>query len=110
MESITNNVYIKREPEEEPKKVTLSFENNAFPEIELSEKSTNDLRTFFNAVFDYIITNEKMIVFQLSDKGTDLFKEVADDIIDQLNSEIKQSEENFEDFIELQLIDDTEEE
>ncbi|WP_188002292.1 hypothetical protein [Listeria monocytogenes] len=48
-----------------------------------------------------ISINEEMIEFQLHDNGTDMFKEVADDIINQLNSEIRLSEENFNEFLEL---------
>lgn len=52
-------------------------------------------------IFDYIIEYEKMIEFKLIDATNDMFKEVAEDIITQLNSELKQSEENFKEFVKL---------
>ncbi|PQC13584.1 hypothetical protein CUM91_08720, partial [Enterococcus faecalis] len=71
------------------------------PKIILSETETTDLQAFFNAIFNYILKHEKLFQFQLSDTTKDLFNEVAENVIMQLNSEISQSEQNFEEFIEL---------
>ncbi|MBC1910664.1 hypothetical protein HCA53_12940 [Listeria innocua] len=102
MESVKVSVSLNRELGSEPPKVSLIFEDSySFPEIILSDEATNDLKNFFDAIFNYIINNEEMIEFQLNDNGTDMFKEVADDIINQLNSEIRLSEENFNEFLEL---------
>ncbi|EIE5835689.1 hypothetical protein LDQ30_002962 [Listeria monocytogenes] len=102
MELLVIEVSIDRNFGTEPKEVALSFDESLqFPRIILSEQATNDLKDFFNTIFDCIIENEKMIEFKLCDEKSDMFKEVAEDIVTQLNSELKQSEENFEEFIEL---------
>ena len=72
-----------------------------FPKIVLSEQEVTDLQKFFGVVFDYVIKNNKLIQFDLIDNKNDMFKEVAEDITQQLNSELKQSEANFEEFIDL---------
>lgn len=100
MELLTLEVTIERKFDTE--EIFLHFDNDAnFPKIVLSEQTTNDLRVFFNMIFDYIIEYEKMIEFKLIDATNDMFKEVAEDIITQLNSELKQSEENFKEFVKL---------
>ena len=102
MESIKIKVSLNRELDSDPKKVSLLFDSSSLlPEIILSDDTTNDLKNFFNSRFNYIINNKKIIEFQLDDGGTDIFKEVADDIITQLNAEIKLSENNFIEFLEL---------
>lgn len=102
MESIKIKVSLNRELDSDPKKVSLHFDSSSLlPEIILSDDTTNDLKNFFNSIFNYIINNKKIIEFQLDDGGTDIFKEVADDIITQLNAEIKLSENNFIEFLEL---------
>ncbi|EHM3039068.1 MULTISPECIES: hypothetical protein [Enterococcus] len=102
MESIKIKVSLNRELDSDPKKVSLLFDSSSLlPEIILSDDTTNDLKNFFNSIFNYIINNKKIIEFQLDDGGTDIFKEVADDIITQLNAEIKLSENNFIEFLEL---------
>ncbi|PHL20596.1 hypothetical protein [Enterococcus faecium] len=102
MESIKIKVSLNRELDSDPKKVSLLFDSSSLlPEIILSDDTTNDLKNFFNSIFNYIINNKKIIEFQLDDGGTDIFKEVADDIITQLNAEMKLSENNFIEFLEL---------
>lgn len=93
-------VSINRKTESDPKEVSLSFDG-VLPEIILSDEATNDLKFFFNTIFDCIIAKQKIIEFELQDSKQDLFQEIAEDIIDQLNSEIKQSEDNFEEFLAL---------
>ncbi len=102
MESVKIQVSLNRQLDSDPKKVSLLFDSSSsLPEIILSDDTTNDLKDFFNSIFNYIINNKKIIEFQLDDNGTDIFKEVADDIITQLNAEIKLSENNFTEFLEL---------
>ena len=102
MEVKTVSVKLNKEDIEESVKVSLTCEEiEDFPEIILSDDSTSDLKDFFNKIFSYIIENEKLLEFQLLNKGNTLLEKVADDIIVQINSEIKQSEDNFDDFIKM---------
>lgn len=102
MELLTIKTTINRNISAEPQEISLSFEQDfKLPKIILSETETTDLQAFFNAIFDYILMYEKLLQFELSDTTKDLFNEVAEDIIMQLNSEISQSEQNFEEFIQL---------
>lgn len=102
MEMKTVSVKLNKEDIEGSVKVSLTCEEiEDFPEIILSNDSTSDLKDFFNKIFDYIIDNNELLKFQFSDKGNTLFEKVAEDIINQINSEIKQSEENFVEFIKM---------
>lgn len=102
MESIKVMASLNRELDPDLQKISLTFDKDfSFPEIVLSEDATNDLKEFFNAIFTYIIDNERMVEFQLDDEGTDMFNEVSEDIINQLNSEIRRSEDNFNEFLKL---------
>ena len=102
MEVKTVSVKLNKEDIEESVKVSLTCEEiEDFPEIILSDDSTSDLKDFFNKIFSYIIENEKLLEFQLLNKGNTLLEKVADDIIVQINSEKKQSEDNFDDFIKM---------
>mgnify|MGYP003612780027 CR=1 FL=1 len=102
MELLRIKMYIERNFDVEPQEVALLFEESfTFPKIVLSEQEVTDLQKFFGVVFDYVIKNNKLIQFDLIDNKNDMFKEVAEDITQQLNSELKQSEANFEKFIDL---------
>ena len=84
------------------KEINLHFEGVSIADILLTEPSNDDLKTFFDQLFDYIILNEKLVTFELDDDGhQDLFHDVSVDIIQHLNSEIKQSENNFTEIISL---------
>ncbi|MEO2719969.1 hypothetical protein ABHA24_13285, partial [Enterococcus faecium] len=50
-----------------------------------------DIKELFNNIFDSIVDENKLIVFELVDEKNDLFHEVAVDIINRLNLEIEQS-------------------
>lgn len=76
--------------------VTLSFDSIELKDIYLSRSTTSDLEEFFNSIFEYILLNKVMLRFVLKDDNKDFFHNVSTDIISQLNSEIKQSEANFE--------------
>lgn len=69
--------------------------------IELSNSDVNDIKDFYDKVFEYIILEKKLIKFQLEHEKNNLFSEVANDIIEHLNNEITQSEQNFIKLIEL---------
>lgn len=85
--------------------VELKFEQNIFNSIVLTDTSTKDLEKFFNEIFDHIINEKEIFEFELKDDGNDLFSEVAEDIISQLNSEIKHTENDFNEI--FQLLDKT---
>ncbi|HAP8556441.1 TPA: hypothetical protein RD613_003217, partial [Enterococcus faecium] len=59
--------------------------------INLSDSSVEDIKELFNNIFDSIVDENKLIVFELVDEKNDLFHEVAVDIINRLNLEIEQS-------------------
>lgn len=95
MEYETINVRIERE-----EIISLIFEEK-ISSIKLSESDVEDLETFYNDIFTFIINNGKMIMFNLIDEGTDLFHDVSVDIINQVTAEIKKSEPQFETIREL---------
>ncbi|EMB92216.1 hypothetical protein LGV90_01245 [Streptococcus mutans] len=70
--------------------------------INLSNDNTTDIKKFFDTVFDEIISNQKLISFELSnDESSDLFHSVGEDLISQLNAEIQDSKEKFKEILEL---------
>jgi len=87
--------------EQEDQPVILKFTDLDDLEVILSDSSVNDIKILFNSVFEYISSNKKLIEFELDDSDKDLFTQVSQDIIDQLNVEIKESEENFAEIWEL---------
>jgi hypothetical protein len=68
--------------------------------INLESEDITDLKDFFDKIFDYVIRTGKLIEFKL-DNRTDktLFQVVAEDLIKQVNAEIKDSAKNFEEII-----------
>lgn len=80
--------------EEDDTRVELFLEEIA-AKVELTNSTVEDIKSLFDSIYEYIVKNKKMIQFELNDGSKDLFYEVTSDIISQLNSEIKQSENNF---------------
>ena len=76
--------------------VKLTFEKLDEAEIVLTDSKVDDIKDIFNKLFDYIMTNKELVELKLEDDQSDLYHEVATDIIQQLNSEIQQSSGNFE--------------
>lgn len=76
--------------------VKLTFEELDEAEMVLTDSKVDDIKDIFNKLFDYIMTNKKLVEIKLEDDQSDLYHEVAADIIQQLNSEIQQSYGNFE--------------
>ncbi len=76
--------------------IKLTFEKLGEAEIVLTDSKVDDIKDIFNKLFDYIMTNKKLVELKLEDDQSDLYHEVAADIIQQLNSEIQQSSSNFE--------------
>lgn len=76
--------------------VTLYAESYEEFVLNLSKSDVVDIKTFFNNVFDYIIDHNTLIEFELNDSNDgELLHKVSLEIIEQLNSEIRDSESNF---------------
>lgn len=103
LETISMDVKIERLPEnEETEIVNFVVADLDNVKVDLSESDVNDLECFFDKIFKYIISKKQLIKFRLVDKKSDLFFEVASDLVEHLNHEIKQSKDNFEKIIELE--------
>jgi|GEM_PF-1079542 hypothetical protein len=70
-------------------------------EINLSENNVEDLKKFFDIIFDYIVEEKKLIKFILEDEKQDLYNEIVLDVLEQINNEISVSKENFEKIFDL---------
>ena len=81
--------------------VTFSIPELNNIEIVITDNNTSDIENLFNCILEKIIETNNIIEFKLVDEIGDLFKEVAEDIVSQLNSEIKNSENDFKKIIEL---------
>ena len=86
-----DNKIIKVEILRKKEKVSLTFKELNNLNINLSDSSVEDIKGLFNNIFDSIVDENKLIVFELVDEKNDLFHEVAVDIINRLNLEIEQS-------------------
>lgn len=69
--------------------------------VNITDSNTQDIENLFNLIFQEVIKSKKLIEFELDDSNNDLFNEVANDIVIQINSEIKNAESDFEKIIEL---------
>ncbi len=77
-----------------------------FPEINntrinLADSRVDDIEKLFNNLFSWIIDNSMLIKLFTRDETKDLYNEVTLEMIDQLNAEIKQSENDFYAIIEI---------
>ena len=81
--------------------VSLIFNELRELKINLSDSSVEDIKNLFNSIFDTIVDEKELISLELKDEKNDLFHEVAEDIIDQLNSEIEQSKSDLIKIIDL---------
>lgn len=75
--------------------VKLIFKDLNSIEVDLSDSSVGDIKSVFDATFEYIHDNQKLIEFELDDSTDDLFSKVSGDIIEQINREILEAKENF---------------
>ena len=69
--------------------------------VNITDNNSQDIENLFNLIFQEIIQRQKLIEFELDDSNNDLFNEVANDIVVQINSEIKTAESDFKKIIEL---------
>ena len=69
--------------------------------VNITDSNTQDIENLFNLIFQEVIKSKKLIEFELDDSNNDLFNEVANDIVIQINSEIKNAESDFKKIIEL---------
>ena len=87
--------------ESEDESVRLIFNDLDNIEVNLSDSSVDDIKNVFDATFEYINENEKLIEFELDDPSDDLFNQVSKDIIEQINTEILEAKQNFTKIWEL---------
>lgn len=96
IEIVKLKVEIKRgDKEAGDESVKLIFNDLDNIEVNLNDSSVSDIKTVFDATFEYINQNEKLVEFELNDSTEDLFKQVSGDIIEQINREILEAEQNF---------------
>lgn len=86
----------KASTEDRQVKVRISGIDGKDLSVNLSTSNVDDLKVLFDATFDHIINSKALVQLELDDGGDDLFNQVASDLIDQLNAEIKDSYDNFE--------------
>ena len=96
-----NNKVVRVEIFREEEQVSLIFNELLSLKINLSDSSVEDIKNLFNSIFDTIVDEKELISLELKDEKNDLFHEVAEDIIDQLNSEIEQSKSDLIKIIDL---------
>ncbi len=103
LEKVDMEVKIEELTDDEGKKiVNFVVEDLDSAIIELSNSSVDEVKDFFDKIYEYIISKEQLIVFNLINTESNLFIEVATDLVERLNSEIEQSEENFVELIHRQ--------
>lgn len=93
------------EDKKDDKTVNLVVNDLDKIKVELSNSKVTDIKDLFDKIFEYIISERKLIVFELDSINKSLFFEVANDLIEHLNHEIEQSKENFQKLVAMQ--DDT---
>lgn len=99
MESIIMKFKVDRSENNETVKFLIpDLENSS---VNITDSSTQDIENLFNLIFQEVIKRKKLIEFELDDSNNDLFNEVANDIVLQINSEIKNAESDFKKIIEL---------
>lgn len=64
--------------------------------VNLTESDVTDIKALFDSIFAKIYESKAMLKFQLDDSRSDLYNQVAKDIIEYLEREIEQSQGNFE--------------
>ena len=96
IETVTSKVTIIRgDADAGDESVKMTFEDLEGTEVNLNDSSVNDIKALFDKTFEYINENKKLIKFELDDSTEDLFKQVAGDVLEQLNQEILETEQNF---------------
>ena len=100
MESIIMKFKVDRSENNETVKFLIpDLENSS---VNITDSKTQDIENLFNLIFQEVIKRKKLIEFELDDSKNDLFNEVANDIVIQINSEIKNAESDFKKIIELE--------
>lgn len=99
MESIIMKFEVDRSENNETVKFLIpDLENSS---VNITDSNTQDIENLFNLIFQEVIKRKKLIEFELDDSNNDLFNELANDIVIQINSEIKNAESDFKKIIEL---------
>lgn len=99
MESIIIKLKIERSANNEKVNFVIPGLENIL--INITDSNTDDIEKLFNLIFQKVIDSHKIIQFELEDSKNDLFYELAQDLVIQLNNEIKNSESDFEQIINM---------
>lgn len=99
MESIIMKFKVDRSENNETVKFLIPDLENC--SVNITDSNTQDIENLFNLIFQEVIKRKELIEFELDDLHNDLFNEVANDIVMQINSEIKNAESDFIKIIEL---------
>lgn len=95
LEKIEMSVSIKRKNADGESTAQLIISELGNLSVDLTTESVEDIKELFKKVFDYIVSEKKIIQFKVEDGINDLFFDVSNDVITQINREIQQSEDNF---------------
>ena|SRR5699024_1477006 len=101
LDTVTMAVDIEEVGDHENRTVNFVVRDLGDTKIELSNSNVDDIKNFYDIIFEFIILEETLINFSIDSDRSNLYFDVARDIIEHLNNEIKQSEDNFVKLIEL---------
>lgn len=80
---------------ENSEEVYLQFSNGLDNKIILSSDEHEDLKRFFDDLFEFILTQKKVVKFEMIESEKTLYFKTANDIVNYLNREVEESIENF---------------
>lgn len=80
---------------ENSEEVYLQFSNGLDNKIILSSDEHEDLKRFFDDLFEFILTQKKVVKFEIIESEKTLYFKTANDIVNYLNREVEESIENF---------------
>ncbi|UBH13518.1 hypothetical protein [Macrococcus armenti] len=80
---------------ENSEEVYLQFSNGLDNKIILSSDEHEDLKRFFDDLFEFILTQKKVVKFEIIESEKTLYFKTANDIVIYLNREVEESIENF---------------
>lgn len=101
-------VEIEGDRDKDNSSIRLVFKELSNTGVDLTDSRIDDIKTLFDQVFDFMIDSRQLVEFELNDTKNDLFHDISEDIVSQLNSEIAESKDNIEKIWALTPEDDTE--
>ena len=78
----------------ENEKVYLSFNFDTPIKIEFTSSDSEEIKNVFIEILNYILEEED-VIFKFDKKDEDLFNEIADKYISELNNELKTLKEKY---------------